>query len=313
VAGFVFLSLVVCAAVFADFLAGDRPIAYSLDGELHVLPWLFGPSDSAEQDNRTILEAVSQRGGWIIVPPVPVGPNQTKVNGNVNWLSPPNRNDLMGTDDSGRSVLARIIHSARSALLVGLGSAGLSAVIGLIFGALAGYFGGLADRVCLRLLETLSSFPSLFLILVLQGLIGSTSLLDLVFIIGLTRWTDVATLTRAEVLRIVNEDYITAARALGLNNLKILWRHVLPGAMGPVVVAATFGFASAILIESTLSFLGFGVPPTTPSWGQLLTDAFRNEGCYWLSIFPGLALFLTVLSINLVGEGMREALDRSAS
>ncbi len=309
--GFIFLGLALFAALFADLLAGDHPIAYKLDGELHLLPGILESESRADHDNWTVLSNIRERGGWAILPPIPVGPNRTKIAGSVNWLRAPSGHHPLGTDDSGRSVLARIIHGARSALLVGLGSAALSALIGLLFGALGGYYGGVYDRVGLRSIETLSSFPVLFLILAIQGLSGTTSILELVLIIGLTRWTDVARLTRAEVLRAVNEDYVTAARALGLGHLQILWRHVLPNAMGPVAVAATFSVASAILIESTLSFLGYGVPPTTPSWGQLLTDAFRNEGAYWLSIFPGLTLFFTVLSINLVGEGLREALDRA--
>jgi ABC-type dipeptide/oligopeptide/nickel transport system permease subunit len=221
----------------------------------------------------------------------------------------PHRDHLLGTDDSGRDVLARIIHGARSSQLVGVGSIALCMLFGVLIGAFAAYFGGLPDRMALIFIETLTAFPTFFLILAIQGLLGAGSLLQLVIIIGATRWTDVARVTRAEVLRVVNEDYVDAARALGLGHLRILFVHVLPGAIGPVVVSATFGVAGAILIESTLSFLGYGAPPPTASWGQLLTDAFNNEGCYWLTIFPGLALSLTVLSINLMGEGLREAVD----
>ncbi|MCP4600640.1 MAG: ABC transporter permease [Proteobacteria bacterium] len=256
-----------------------------------------------------MVKAVQASGGWALLPPVPYGPNQTKVAGSISWLEAPGRRHLLGTDDKGRDVLARIIHGARSALFIGLGSVSLYLLVAVLLGAMAGYFGGLADRIALRLIETLTSFPSFFLILSIQGLLGTTSLLQLILVIGLTRWTDVARLTRAEVLRLANEDYVVAARALGLGHTRILLRHVLPGAMGPALVAATFGVAGAILVESTLSFLGFGVPPTTPSWGQLLTDAFQHEACYWLAIFPGMILFLTILSINLVGEGLREALD----
>jgi peptide/nickel transport system permease protein len=244
-----------------------------------------------------------------VFPPIPYGPDQVKVNGVVNWLEPPAWGHLLGTDDSGRDVLARIVHGARSAQIVGMGSMVLGTLLGVFLGAVAAYFGGRLDRVVLTLIETLTAFPTLFLILAIQGLLGATSLLQLVLIIGATRWTDVARVTRAEVLRIVNEDYVDAARALGIGHLRILGRHVLPGAMGPVLVSATFGVAGAILIESTLSFLGYGAPPPIASWGQLLTDAFDAEGSYWLTIFPGLALFATVLSINLVGEGLREAVD----
>ncbi len=310
-AGLTFLCLVMASALGANLIASDKPLAYSLDNKIHILPGLFGNHTNSGLDNQAILKQIDAPGEWALLTPIPFGPNQTKVADRVDWLEPPSMTHLLGTDDKGRDVLARMIHGARSAMLVGLGSVALYLLVAVLIGAVAGYFGGLVDRIALRIIETLTSFPTFFLILTVQGLLGATSLLQLIFVIGLTRWTDVARLTRAEVLRVVNEDYVVAAQALGLRHVRILLRHVLPGAMGPAFVAATFGVASAILIEATLSFLGFGVPPTTPSWGQLLTDAFHNEGCYWLAIFPGIALFLTILSINLVGEGLREALDPS--
>jgi peptide/nickel transport system permease protein len=306
---FGFLTLVTMAALLADILASDRPIAFFLDGEHQVLPGIFVKDMSQKIDNLEALAALDDEDEWVLLPPVPYGPNQTKVAGQVELLKAPSARHLLGTDDKGRDVLARLIHGARSALIVGLGTVALYMLVAMLLGALAGYFGGLADRVALRLIETLTSFPTFFLILAVQGLLGTTGLTQLILVIGLTRWTDVARLTRAEVLRVVHEDYVLAARALGLGHFRILMKHVLPGAMEPALVAATFGVAGAILIESTLSFLGFGVPPTTPSWGQLLTDAFYNEGAYWLSFFPGMLLFFTIVSINLVGEGLREALD----
>ncbi len=309
VAALVFLIIMGLMSLFADLLASDMPIACELDGELYLFPSMIDHPELTDLDGQRIREMVNDGRGWALMPPVPYGPDQVKVNGNVGWLQPPQENHLLGTDDSGRDVLARIIHGARSSQIVGLGSMVLSTILGVFLGALAAYFGGRADRLVLTLIETLTAFPTLFLILAIQGLLGATSLVQLVIIIGATRWTDIARVTRAEVLRIVNEDYVDAARALGLGHIRILARHVMPGAVGPVLVSATFGVAGAILIESTLSFLGYGSPPPTASWGQLLTDAFNTEGCYWLTIFPGLTLFATVLSINLVGEGLREAVD----
>ena len=311
IAGLIFLSLVALAALGADLLASDTPLAYRLDGKVRILPGVLGAKQPLAMDNETALAAIRQPDEWVILPPVPYGPNQTKIAGHVTWLSPPGNGHVLGTDDKGRDVLARLIYGARSALLVGLGSVSLYLLVAILLGAIAGYYGGLADRIALRLMETLSSFPAFFLILALQGLLGAASLTQLILIIGLTRWTDVARLTRAEVLRVANEDYVLAARALGLHQWRILLRHVLPGAMEPALVAATFGVAGAILVEATLSFLGYGVPETTSSWGQLIGDAFNNDGCYWLSLFPGMLLFLTILSINLVGEGLRDALDLS--
>lgn len=304
-----FLVVMGLTSVFADLLASDLPIACEIDGETFILPAILEDPRFKNLDNQQIERLVAEGRGWALLPPVPYGPDQVKVRGKVEWLKSPRPDHLLGTDDSGRDVLARIIHGSRSAQIVGFGSMVLSTILGVILGALAAYFGGRLDRIVLTLVETLTAFPTLFLILAIQGLLGATSLLQLVVIIGATRWTDIARVTRAEVLRIVNEDYVDAARALGLGNIRILARHVFPGAVGPVLVAATFGVAGSILIESTLSFLGYGTPPPSASWGQLLTDAFNTEGSYWLTIFPGLTLFTTVLCINLVGEGLREAVD----
>jgi peptide/nickel transport system permease protein len=304
-----FLLVVAAVALLADFLASDKPIACHVGGRLYLFPNVIEYKELTDQDNQTIAAAIADRGGFAVLPPIPYGPNQVKIRGRVRWLEAPSARHLLGTDDSGRDVLARIVHGARSAELVGVGSMILSTLLGVLLGALAAYFGGIADKLVRVLVESLSAFPAFFLILAIQGLLGVASPFQLMIVIAATRFPDVAQVTRAEVLRTVNEEYVDAARALGLNHAQILFRHVLPGAVGPVIVSATFGVASAILIESTLSFLGYGVLPPTASWGQLLTDAFDNDGCYWLALFPGLVLTATVLCVNLVGEGLRGAVD----
>lgn len=304
-----FLLLIAAVAIFAELLASDKPIACHLGGRLYLFPNLIEYEDLAGEDNQTIEAQIAARGGFAVLPPIPYGPNQVKIGGRVSWLEAPSARHLLGTDDSGRDVLARIVHGARSAELVGVGSMILSALLGVLFGALAAYFGGMADKLLRVIVESLSAFPAFFLILAIQGLLGVASPFQLMIVIAATRFSDVAQVTRAEVLRTVNEEYVDAARALGLPHAQILFRHVLPGAFGPVIVSATFGVAGAILIESTLSFLGYGVLPPTASWGQLLADAFENDGCWWLALFPGLVLTATVLCVNLVGEGLREAVD----
>jgi peptide/nickel transport system permease protein len=304
-----FLLAVAAAAVGADFLASDKPIACHLDGRLYLFPNLIDYPALADHDNRTIEAAIARRGGFAVFPPVPYGPNQVKAAGAVHPLEAPSLAHPLGTDRDGRDVLARIVHGARSAEIVSIGAMILSTLLGVLFGALAAYFGGISDRLVRIVVESLAAFPAFFLILAIQGLLGVAGPLELMILIAATRFTDIAQVTRAETLRIVNEQYVDAARALGLTHLQILTRHVLPGAAGPVIVAATFGVAGAILIESTLSFLGYGVLPPTASWGGLIADAFENDGCYWLALFPGLVLTATVLCVNLVGEGLREAVD----
>ena len=306
----IFLLFIGTVAITADLLASQIPLAYRIDGSLRFFPGrLSEPVNGILTNEAALLAITDHPDDWVLLPPIPYNRNQTKTWGTINRLSPPSTTHLLGTDDKGRDVAARMIHATRSALMVGLGSVSLYLLFAIFLGAVAGYFGGLADRMALRLIETMTSFPTFFLILAIQGIIGATGFWQLILVIGLTRWTDIARLTRAEVLRVVNEEYVLAARALGLTNIRILTKHVLPAAIGPVVVAATFGIADAILIESTLSFLGFGIPSNIPSWGQLLTDAFYNDGAYWLAFFPGTLLFLTLISINLSGEGLREAMD----
>lgn len=302
--------LAIClTGLLADIIASEKPIACKIDGEIYVLPMYFPAPQLIDHDNQSILEKIGKDGGWVLAPPVPFGPNQTKVWGSINWLTAPDDLHWLGTDGSGRDVLARLVHGTRSAMLVGVSSMLICTLLGVFLGAFAAYFGGFWDRIANVGIETLTAFPTLFLILGIQGLLGISSLWQLVLIIGATRWTDVARVTRAEVLRTLNEEYIDAARALGLSHVRILRRHVFPAVLGPVLVSATFGIASAILIESTLSFLGYGAPPPTASWGGLLADAFASQSCYWLILYPGITLSLAVLAINIAGEGLSDSVD----
>ena len=297
-------------ALFADFIASDMPIACSIGDRFYAFPNIVDYASLVDYDNQRVVDEIKDSGGWALFPPVPYGPLQSKVRGAIQWLAPPDLNHLLGTDDRGRDVLARLVHGTRISLAVGVVAVGIYTAIGLFLGALAGYYSnGRIDRLISRLIEVMMSFPTFFLILAIQGLLTSSSVLQLMVVIGLTRWTDVARLVRGEVMRIVTQDYITAARALGLGHAGIIWKHVIPNAMGPVMVAATFGVAGAVIIESALSFLGFGTPPPTASWGELLTQAYHNGHPWWLTLFPGIALFMLVTSYNLVGEAFRDAVD----
>jgi len=226
-----------------------------------------------------------------------------------NVLSPPSRAHPFGTDDLGRDVLSRMLYGSRVSLRVGFVAVGLAMMVGVIIGSIAGFYGGKVDAILMRFVDIMLAFPTFFLILAVIAIL-EPSIYTIMAVIGFTGWMDVARLVRAEFLTLKERDYVIAARSIGAGNLRIIFRHILPNALSPVFVAATFGIAGAILIESGLSFLGLGVQPPSPSWGNILTSGKDNiEVAWWLSLFPGLAILVTVLSYNLVGEGLRDALD----
>jgi peptide/nickel transport system permease protein len=224
-------------------------------------------------------------------------------------LMPPDSHHLLGTDPLGRDVLSRIIFGSQVSLKVGFVAVGLATLIGLLVGALAGYYGGWVDQLLMRLVDLMLCFPAFFLILAVIAVL-EPSIWNIMVVIGLTSWMGVARLVRAEFLSLREREFIMAARALGASDARLIWRHMLPNALAPVMVSATLGVAGAILTESALSFLGLGVQPPTPSWGNILTAGKDNiEIAWWLSLFPGLAILVTVMSYNLLGEGIREAID----
>jgi peptide/nickel transport system permease protein len=224
-------------------------------------------------------------------------------------LLPPSADHWLGTDELGRDVLTRIIYGARISLKVGFVAVGIAVVIGSVAGLCAGYYGGWIDQVIMRFVDIMLCFPAFFLILAVIALL-EPSIWYIMIIIGLTGWMGVARLVRAEVLSLKERDFVLAARGIGASDLRIIFRHILPNAMSPVLVAATLGVAGAILTESALSFLGIGVQPPTPSWGNMLTAGKDYlEFAWWLSLFPGMAILVTVIAYNLVGEGLRDALD----
>ena len=184
----------------------------------------------------------------------------------------------------------------------------VAGAVGVTLGALAGYFGGRTDMVISRLIELVMSLPTIILILALFAVVGQPGVLFLTVVIGLTRWESIARYTRGEVLRLKESDYVLAARGLGASRPRIIFRHILPTALAPVVVTLSFGIASAILIESALSLLGVGVRPPTPSWGRILGDWLEHQACWWLAVFPGLAIFVSVFTYNLIGDGLQEAM-----
>ncbi|HJQ38672.1 MAG TPA: ABC transporter permease [Thermoanaerobaculia bacterium] len=229
-------------------------------------------------------------------------------------LAAPNGSHPLGTDELGRDILARMIHGARVSLTVGFLATLISIVVGSFLGAIAGYYGRAADWIVSRLIEVVLCFPFLFLVLGIVALFRP-SLTTIMIALGLTTWTNEARYVRGEFLRIREVEFAQAARASGARDARIIFRHLLPNALAPVIVSASFGVAWAILVESSLSFLGLGVPLPTASWGSILNDArSQMEYAWWLILFPGLAIFTTVAAFNVIGERFRDALDpRSGS
>ena len=251
------------------------------------------------------LAGKSAAPAWYPVSWCPPGKDAGSVKLSSRWSGP----HWLGTDESGRDVLCRMIWGGRVSLSVGLVAVAIYVSIGIIVGAIAGYFRGWCDLVISRLIEVMICFPTFFLILTIVAMVGQ-SVQNIMLIIGLTGWTGIARLVRGEFLRLVDQEFVLAGRALGYSPSRIIFRHVLPNAMAPVLVAATFGIAGAILTESALSFLGLGISKPTPSWGGLLADGRDAlQHAPWLIHFPGLAIFLTITAYNLMGEALRDASD----
>lgn len=359
-----FIMLLFAVAVFAPFIANDKPFAIKIDGQftyplltsLSVIDYsvllaaaialvLFvlmrrnqckvDPSVRGDVFGKQIMVAVvilivgitslflfvpnkldatdykyklaSGEAEFAVFAIVPYGFERTSISERE---MPPSKKHWFGTDDVGADVLCRVIHGSRISLSVGFVAVGISGIIGVFIGAVMGYFGGKVDFVLMRFVEIMMAVPVFFLIITIVAFFPR-SLLNIMIIIGITSWTGNARFIRAEFLKLRKQDYVQAANALGLPLPSILFKHMLPNGIAPVLVAATFGIAGAIFTEAALSFLGFGVAPPTPSWGQMLSQGVSTTGrfLWWLSLFPGLAIFLTAVSYNLVGEGLRDAID----
>ncbi len=238
-----------------------------------------------------------------------IAPYDPSVIDTKNLLAAPSLSHLCGTDDLGRDVFSRMVYGSRISLTVGFVAVGIATLIGLVIGAVSGYFGGWTDTIFQRFIELMMTIPTFFLILAVIAFL-EPSIYNIMIVIGITSWTGVARLVRAEFLTLREREFVTAAKAMGASDMSVIFRHILPNAMSPVLVSATLGVAGAILTESALSFLGIGVQPPTPSWGNMLTVGKNYiEYAWWLSLFPGLAIFITVMGYNLLGEGARDALD----
>jgi len=241
--------------------------------------------------------------GPYIYPVSPFEINVEKV------LIPPNLEHPLGTDLLGRDVLARVIYGARISLQVSFVAVGLSLILGISLGAIAGYYGSWVDQVICRIIDIFLCFPTIFLILAVIAYL-EPSLMNIMIIIGLTSWMGVARLVRAEILSLKEREFVLSAKLYGASTARIILKHLLPNAVAPILVSASLGMGHAILIESALSFLGIGVQPPIPSWGNMLIEGKETlDVAWWLSVFPGLAILLTVLALTLLSETLQDVLN----
>jgi len=252
---------------------------------------------------------VSSEAHWVLMTIIPYSPSDRFRERDENRILPPSSKHWMGTTGDGEDLASRMVHACRIALAVGFLSTGIAIVIGVFIGGLMGYFSGWVDLLGMRLVEVFSAIPTIFLLITLVAFYGRNLYLMMI-ILGLTGWVGYAVFTRAEFLKLREQDFVQAAIASGLPLRSILFKHMLPNGVTPVLVSASFGVAGAILTESTLSFLGLGLVEE-PSWGQMLNQARGQGGVFtwWMAIYPGMAIFFTVFAYNLVGEALRDAID----
>lgn len=309
--GFGLVVFLFSVALLAPLLAGNTPLTIKKDGKTShpVLRELFPTKyflKYPEFSNVDFKALKLKEGDEIVFPPIPFSPTEYNLDLPLQKPSSPH---YLGTDEQGRDVLSRLIHGSQVSLSVGFVAVGLSLLLGTILGALAGFYGGKIDMLLSRFMEIIMCFPTFFLILTVLAFLGP-NLWNIMIIIGATGWTGVARLVRGEFLRLRNQEFVLGIQAVGAKPARVIFKHILPNALAPVMVSASFGIASAVLVESSLSFLGFGIQPPTPSWGDILSQS-RDfmDIAWWLTIFPGIAIFMTITAFNLVGEGLRDAID----
>lgn len=320
-----FLGLLAAVSLLAPLLANNKPLAVHLDGRLSFpafrdlvpLGVFLRPDEVAlavERDPRWFGEGGEgrKRARWILLPPLPYSPYETSLD-RIN--EPPGRNHPLGCDDVGRDVAARLVHGTKVTLLTGVFSMVLALVVGVSLGALGGFAGGAVDRFFVSpAIEVMLCFPTFFFILTVTAVTDPRylNLWSVILVIGLTSWAPLARFARAEFLRLRSAPYVEAARSLGAGPFRQAVRHILPNASGPLVVNAAFGAAGAVLSEAALSFLGVGIQPPHPSWGNVMGLVVRHWSDWWLGLFPGAALFLTVMAYNRLGEALEGRLGPSS-
>ena len=312
----VIFSTLVVLSLFADVLSSDKPLVVNYKGQLYFPVAkdysektfdgdFYAPADYLDP---FIKDKLTTAPNWAIYAPNPYGPKTINYFAKSPNPSAPSRDNLLGTDDRGRDLLAQLIYGFRLSVLFGLALTVIGVVIGVITGAIQGYAGGKTDLVAQRFIEIWGSMPELYLLIIFSAVFAPSVAL-LLFLLSLFGWMGLSDYVRAEFLRNRQLDYVRAARALGVSNLQIMWRHILPNSMTPVVTFLPFRMSAAILALTSLDFLGLGVPPGTPSLGELLSQGKANIDAWWISLSTFAVLVATLLLLTFMGDALRDALD----
>ncbi len=317
--GLVSFVLLLATALFGHLLAGDKPIVCKYEGRIyfpavvatfHKIPGASSIYPMPKPFRFPMFESKVMvpldKEGWAVWPPVPWAPDELDI---VNKLKPPSAVHRLGTDEVGRDILSRMIHATAIAMLVGFISMSIATTIGLVLGSLAGFHGGWVDVDISRVIEVFICVPVFYVILILLQ-IAEPGIYKVMVVIGFFAWTGIARYVRGEFLRLKGLDYAVAARALGASTNRVVFRHLLPNALAPVLVVVAFGVAAAIFVESGLSWLGFGVMPPTPTWGNILRSGYDNlRNAPHIMFPPAIAIFIAVLTFNLIGDAIRDVTD----
>jgi peptide/nickel transport system permease protein len=310
-------------AYFAPLIANNKPLAASYNGlqfsafrDLYPFNKFLKPDPISLklQENPDWLwqkQDAEDMPKFYMRPLVPYSPLETRLD-DISLPPGISKRHFCGCDDTGRDIFARLLYGTKNSLLVGFIAVGIAGLLGILIGGMGGYFGGLVDSLVVsRLIEVMLAFPTFFLIITVAAVIDPKylNIYTLMVIIGLTSWTSIARYTRGEFFRLKNIDYVHASKVLGADSFHIIVRHLLPNSLSPILVTLTFGIGGAILAESGLSFLGVGVQPPEPSWGNVLSIIQKSWDSWWIGLFPGFMIFISVLSYNLLGDALRDALD----
>ena len=316
---YIFLFLFILS-LFAEFISNDKPLIMKLDNELYI-PIIFTYTDKelggtfeteADYKGYFVTKKISKKDNWAFFPMNPHSYNSINLNNSTPNPAPPSQYNFLGTDDRGRDGLARLIYGFRLSVIFALILSAIGIIIGIFFGAIQGYFAGRTDLFLQRFIEIWSSMPELYLLIIFSSLF-EPSIFLLVILLSLFGWMSLSDYVRAEFLKGRNLDYVTAARALGLSDIKIIFRHILPNSMISVITFLPFRISGAILILTSLDFLGLGVPPNTPSLGELLSQGKENIEAWWLSLTTFFVLVGTLMLLIFIGEGIRESFDSRSS